>query len=63
MGVGVESDFGADGDWWEGIEVGIDLDVVVGDDAEGGDVILGMTVDILNPSNLRNKVLVKKLIS
>jgi hypothetical protein len=52
MGAGVESDFGTDGDWWEGVELGVDLDVVVGDDAEGSNIVLGVAIDILDPSNL-----------
>jgi hypothetical protein len=51
-GAGVESNFGTDGDWWEGVELGVDLDVMVGDDVEGGDVVLSVAIDILDPSNL-----------
>jgi hypothetical protein len=61
VGAGVESDFGTDGDWGKGITLGVDLDIVVGDDAEGSDIILGVAIDILDPSNLRNEILVKKL--
>jgi hypothetical protein len=39
----------------------MDLDVVVGDDAEGGDIVLSVAFNILDPSDLQNKVLVKKL--
>jgi hypothetical protein len=52
MGAGVESNFGADGDWWEGIELGMDLDVMVGDDTEGSDIVLSVVIDVLNPGNL-----------
>jgi hypothetical protein len=52
MGAGVESDFGTDGDGGKGVEPGMDLDVMVGDDVEGGDVVLGVAIDILNPSDL-----------
>jgi hypothetical protein len=50
--VGVKSNFGADGNWQEGIELGMDLDVMVGDDAEGSDIVLGVVIDVLDPSNL-----------
>jgi hypothetical protein len=42
----------------------MDLDVMVGDDPEGGDIVLSVVaIDVLDLSDLQNKVLVRKLCS